>query len=413
MRSVSKFIKEARVENGLTQKQFAERFFITKKAVSNYENGIRTPDLEFLINLCREFNLSLDRLVEQQKDKSKYENLVVAERNGKKGIYDRKQDVCLTTYSYDDVRLSKCGYHIVKKRKRNIGLNTYGISFVIDNWGKKIYFRDLLVDISNGKEYLITIRGEKISEGYNRISSAVDDVSYGLYSAIKTDNFKERVLVNSNGEELACKVELTPSYLYREKIQNREKPCKLLENVEEILNLIENYGLDAELIEKIPTNIYKENAQKFEEAQRKYLKSYNEKIAEMEGYRMFYIPEIDTLDKAVNMITTYGFDIVSYLPKNIFAEKANYIKIIHTLLNYMMDYIYKRQSAAIDGLARAMQTLVKYANMWGLKGEISEDERNKLKSRIDEVEEELYYPNIRIEFLDIIKSTLKGLDIEI
>ena len=430
MKSIARFIKDARVDNYLTQKQFAEKFYITEKAVSNYENGIRTPDLDFLINLCREFNLSLNALIEPQKEKSNFKDLIISERNGKKAILDRRQDVCLTPYCYDEIHLSKSGYHIAKKRKKNIGLDIDGISFIIDNWGNKIGFKDFLVDISKGEklelcghcsfetgvcpalnindglEYLIDINGNQVSKGYKRILPAVD-VSYGLFTAPKEDDFKDRVLISCTGEELSEELKLTPSFLYREKKREKQIPNKKLENVDEIIEIINNYGLDGELVEKIPAKIYDDNIEKFNDANEKFKKHYNEKIYEMEGFRMFYIPEVDTLDKALNMIEKYGFDIINFIPQCIFSEKSDYLQIIFAILRYSRNIITQNQEIAVDALLRTMMTLTKFAQMWGVKGEISSDEKKELHDYEDYIENMIRIPKERIRLIETIKSTLK------
>ena len=42
-----------RVEKGLTQRQLADALFITRKTVSNWEAGIRMPDVVMLSRLSR------------------------------------------------------------------------------------------------------------------------------------------------------------------------------------------------------------------------------------------------------------------------------------------------------------------------------------------------------------------------
>ena len=62
-------VKEIRIKNKLTQKQFAEKFFITEKAISNYENGIRVADLDFIKKVCEEcknINVELKYLTESK-----------------------------------------------------------------------------------------------------------------------------------------------------------------------------------------------------------------------------------------------------------------------------------------------------------------------------------------------------------
>ena len=45
---ISKFIKDIRIKNNLTQKDFADKFGVTYQAVSKWENGKNLPDINIL-----------------------------------------------------------------------------------------------------------------------------------------------------------------------------------------------------------------------------------------------------------------------------------------------------------------------------------------------------------------------------
>ena len=48
-------LKKLRQEAGLTQKQLAERLWISKATVSYYEQSLRCPSLEILLKLSKSF----------------------------------------------------------------------------------------------------------------------------------------------------------------------------------------------------------------------------------------------------------------------------------------------------------------------------------------------------------------------
>lgn len=77
-------LKKLRHEAGLTQKQLAERLWISKAAVSYYEQSLRCPSPEILIKLSGVFHVSTDHLL---------------------GIEDKKQTLDVTGLSEDDIRL--------------------------------------------------------------------------------------------------------------------------------------------------------------------------------------------------------------------------------------------------------------------------------------------------------------------
>lgn len=56
-------IKKYRQSIKLTQEKLAEKIYVTRQTVSNWENGKNYPDLNSLIMLCDLFNISLDILV--------------------------------------------------------------------------------------------------------------------------------------------------------------------------------------------------------------------------------------------------------------------------------------------------------------------------------------------------------------
>ena len=64
---VGKFIKHIRIKNKLTQKEFADKFGVTYQAVSKWENGKNLPDINILKEICIEYNISLDEVLNGDK----------------------------------------------------------------------------------------------------------------------------------------------------------------------------------------------------------------------------------------------------------------------------------------------------------------------------------------------------------
>lgn len=55
MRDIGKNIRELRLRAGLSQDELAERLFVTRQTVSNYENGRTRPDVEQILHLAEIF----------------------------------------------------------------------------------------------------------------------------------------------------------------------------------------------------------------------------------------------------------------------------------------------------------------------------------------------------------------------
>ncbi|MBO5034095.1 MAG: helix-turn-helix domain-containing protein [Oscillospiraceae bacterium] len=56
-------IRKYRDALGLSQEELAEKIFVTRQSVSNWENGKTYPDLQSLLRLSELFSLSLDELI--------------------------------------------------------------------------------------------------------------------------------------------------------------------------------------------------------------------------------------------------------------------------------------------------------------------------------------------------------------
>ncbi|MEK4023022.1 helix-turn-helix transcriptional regulator [Bacillus safensis] len=56
-------LKNIRIERGLTQQKVAEELFISRQAVSNWENGKNYPDITTIVLLSKLYDVTLDELL--------------------------------------------------------------------------------------------------------------------------------------------------------------------------------------------------------------------------------------------------------------------------------------------------------------------------------------------------------------
>ena len=68
---ISKFIKEIRLKNNLTQEQFANIYNVTYQAVSKWENGKNLPDISILKKICNDYNKDINDLLDNNIKKNK------------------------------------------------------------------------------------------------------------------------------------------------------------------------------------------------------------------------------------------------------------------------------------------------------------------------------------------------------
>ena len=62
MATFNERLRELRNQKGFSQQELADRTNQTKQAISQYERGVRKPDMEVLSALCDIFNVSMDYL---------------------------------------------------------------------------------------------------------------------------------------------------------------------------------------------------------------------------------------------------------------------------------------------------------------------------------------------------------------
>ena len=70
---IGKQIKKYRTEMGLSQDKLAEKIFVSRQTISNWENNKNYPDVKSLLLLSSLFNVSLDMLVKGDLEKMKEE----------------------------------------------------------------------------------------------------------------------------------------------------------------------------------------------------------------------------------------------------------------------------------------------------------------------------------------------------
>lgn len=60
---VGERIKEIRQENNLTQSEFGQRLSVSQDTISLWEKGRAYPNTEYVIDICKKFDVSADYLL--------------------------------------------------------------------------------------------------------------------------------------------------------------------------------------------------------------------------------------------------------------------------------------------------------------------------------------------------------------
>ncbi len=61
------FLKELRLEKGLTQEQLAEKFNISNRSVSRWENGKNMPDISLLVEMAAFYQVGIDEIIDGER----------------------------------------------------------------------------------------------------------------------------------------------------------------------------------------------------------------------------------------------------------------------------------------------------------------------------------------------------------
>lgn len=84
MKQLAQQIKNLRTTKNLSQDELAEKLYISRQAVSKWENSEATPDIDKLVQLAEIFGVSLDYLVLGKEP----EKEIVVEQLGKMNVWE-------------------------------------------------------------------------------------------------------------------------------------------------------------------------------------------------------------------------------------------------------------------------------------------------------------------------------------
>ena len=128
---ISHAIKKIRTELNITQEELAKQLNVTKGAISNWEVGRNYPDIQPLVKLSDELNISLDQLLREDEKMVSSMDKKIKKRN----FVDKYYVIFLTIVS-----MTLVGYFTFENWASTIifGLISGGIfGVIIDSIGKE------------------------------------------------------------------------------------------------------------------------------------------------------------------------------------------------------------------------------------------------------------------------------------
>jgi transcriptional regulator with XRE-family HTH domain len=214
MAIVNKNLKFLRVQQGLTQKQLAEKLGLKQAAIGAYEEERATPPLTSLLDIIKIFNVNLDDLVKQDLSRMPEKERRMS-TSGKREVLaitvdsNNKENVELVSYKasagylsgYQDpefVRdLPKISMPVLPKNKTYRAFEIQGDSMLPVQPGS-IIFAEYVENISavkNGKLYILVTRQDGIvfkrvfnfSQDEGKLLLVSDNRQYEPYSIEASD----------------------------------------------------------------------------------------------------------------------------------------------------------------------------------------------------------------------------------
>lgn len=148
-------IKKYRVEFSLSQDELAEKLFVTRQSISNWENDKTYPDIKSLLLMSEVFSVSLDELVKGDMEIMKKEISEQDREQFKKE--DRVLGVLMLLLMFLAVPLAKHGGWLGIAAYVVLAVVTLGYSIKVEKHKKQL-------DIQTYKEIVAFMDGKSLSE---------------------------------------------------------------------------------------------------------------------------------------------------------------------------------------------------------------------------------------------------------
>ena len=177
---LGKNIAKIRKDNNVTQDEFAEKYFVTRQTVSNWETGKNYPDLETLVKISDDYNISLDVLLKEDKEMLKTIDKNVKSTKKYKSIlkYIIVLICVLLIIIYKAIMLNK--YQAGKREINNDAIFSETITITKQDYdGEKIISENIsmanlfegYVDTKNQSSFKVKYEGDKIVSSFTKPSS--------------------------------------------------------------------------------------------------------------------------------------------------------------------------------------------------------------------------------------------------
>ena len=240
------FIKELRKEKNLTQKELAKEINITDKAISKWERGLSFPDITMLNILSKEFNVSIEELLNGERIKpenKENENSNIKEKidiekavkealekaNNKeekrKAKIEKAKKITkiISTIVFAIFVILQCAYFYLSYQ--------YGFEYIIDSL---FYIVNEIILITMFLFLLFTFKNKKakiVTISVFIIISLINFIFMGIYGFKNktfisySNNLQYQFIVKQDKESNEVKIYKNPIVIFARQMQNLVEPA--------------------------------------------------------------------------------------------------------------------------------------------------------------------------------------------
>lgn len=232
------FIKELRREKNLTQKELAKKINITDKAISKWERGLSFPDITMLNILSKEFNVSIEELLNGERIKSENNVEIDIEKAVKEALdkannkeEKRKAKVKKAIKITKIVSIIIFIISIILQGAYIYLSYKYSFEYIIDSL---FYVVNEIILISIFLILLFTLKNKKLkilTISIFIIISLINFIFMGIYGFKNktyisySNNLKYQFIVKQNKETNEIKIYKNPIVLFARQMQNLVEPA--------------------------------------------------------------------------------------------------------------------------------------------------------------------------------------------
>lgn len=190
-------IKELRKKSNLTQADFAKKYGVTYQAVSKWENGKNLPDMMILKQICNEYNINIDDILEGNltnvKGKKIYIYLILV----------FMFLVIITSYLLINYKNSNNLYFEFKKISSNCDDFKISGSIAYNNLKSVIYISNIEYCGDNESEIYKSIESVLYKKN-NNTETIIGTGTHLKNQNISLKNYLKDVTINVNNEQGFC-----------------------------------------------------------------------------------------------------------------------------------------------------------------------------------------------------------------